>query len=279
MRRASVPAKKTRKSADKARYLLSADRKFRRLSLKKISERVKNARPRTRARSSAKAVTAPEPAMPAAHKSAPENAPVALVLGGAVAFAVIVGVLWSSPAPVAATDNTAVLTADVASVPSVSAKLPVVSPEATAPPSVTAPPAANASPAPAAVIVKATSTPSETVKPRTEIVPLPVPVARSSAPVVIQPDVAAASVDTVTITGCLDHDGKSAWLKDTSGVDAPKSRSWKSGFLKKRTPRIALVDGPTSASAWDGRRVSVTGLLVDREMRVNSMNPIEGNCE
>ena len=38
-----MPAKKTRKSADGARYLLSADRKFRRLSLKKISERVKNA--------------------------------------------------------------------------------------------------------------------------------------------------------------------------------------------------------------------------------------------
>ena len=81
----------------------------------------------------------------------------------------------------------------------------------------------------------------------------------------------------VTITGCLDYDGKSAWLKETSG-DVPRSRSWRSGFLKKRSPRIALVDGPTNASAYDGRRVSVTGVLIDREMRVNSVHPIEGEC-
>jgi hypothetical protein len=89
--------------------------------------------------------------------------------------------------------------------------------------------------------------------------------------------VAVASSDTVTITGCLDYDGKSAWLKETSG-DVPRSRSWRSGFLKKRSPRIALVDGPTNASAYDGRRVSVTGVLIDREMRVNSVHPIEGEC-
>jgi hypothetical protein len=81
----------------------------------------------------------------------------------------------------------------------------------------------------------------------------------------------------VTISGCLDFDGKSAWLKETSG-DVPRSRSWRSGFLKKRSPRIALVDGPTNASAYDGRRVSVTGVLIDREMRVNSVHPIEGEC-
>lgn len=267
-----MPAKKTRKSADGARYLLSADRKFRRLSLKKISARVKSARSKTRARSTTKAVTPSEPLMPEMHSSEHGNAPVALVLGGAVLFAVFVGVLWSSPAPVNATESAAVLAADVASVPAVHAEPPAPAPPAP----VAAPPApAAVTPAP-----KPASVPTEVVKPRTEIVPLPV-VARSSAPVAAQPEVvsAPAAIDTVTISGCLAYDGKSAWLKDTSGVDAPKARSWKSGFLKKRSPRIALVDGPVNASAYDGRRVSVTGVLADREMRVNSISPIEGECE
>ena len=275
-----MPAKKTRKSADGARYLLSADRKFRRLSLKKISASVKSARSKTRARSTAKAATPSEPLMPAMHNSEHGNAPVALVLGGAVLFAVVVGVLWSSPAPVNATESAAVLAADVASVPAVHAEPPAAAPVVS--PVVSAPAAVNASPAPAAVTPapKPTSVPTEVVRPRTEIVPLPV-VARSSAPVEAQPEVvsAPAVVDTVTISGCFDHDGKSAWLKDTSGVDAPKSRSWKSGFLKKRSPRIALVDGPTNAAAYDGRRVSVTGVLTDREMRVNSISQIAGACE
>jgi len=274
-----VPAKKTRKSADGARYLLSADRKFRRLSLKKISARVKSARSKTRARSAAKAAAPSEPLMPAMHNSEHGNAPVALVLGGAVLFAVFVGVLWSSPAPVNATEH-AVLAADVASVPAVHAEPPAAAPVVS--PVVATPAAVNASPAPAAVTPapKPAVVQTEVVKPRTEIVPLPV-VARSSAPVEAQPEVVAASaaVDTVTISGCFDYDGKSAWLKDTSGVDAPKSRSWKSGFLKKRSPRIALVDGPTNASAYDGHQVSVTGVLVDREMHVSSLKSIAGNCE
>ena len=106
--------------------------------------------------------------------------------------------------------------------------------------------------------------------------PLP---ARASASADVHSAAAAASIDTVTLSGCLDFDGKSAWLKDTSGVDAPRTRSWRSGFLRKRSPRIALVDGPSSAEVYDGRLVSVTGVLVDREMRVSSLKPIAGDCE
>lgn len=267
-----MPAKKTRKPANGTRYLLSADRKFRRLSLKKISERVKSARRRTRARSSAKTVTASQTPVHAVGNPAPTNAPVAFVLMGAVVFAVFVGVLWSSPSPVNATENAAVLTADVTSAPAVPTTSLAESPAAMAPHAVDTPPA------PAAVTPKAASRPADIATVRTEIMPTPSPIARASAPVEAHQDVAATSIDTVTISGCLDYDGKSAWLKDTSG-DVPRSRSWRSGFLKKRSPRIALVDGPTSASAYDGRRVSVTGVLIDREMRVNSVNPIEGDCE
>ena len=42
--------------------------------------------------------------------------------------------------------------------------------------------------------------------------------------------------DMVTITGCLEvsTSGDTFRLTDTEGVDAPKSRSWRSGFFKKR---------------------------------------------
>ena len=262
-----MPAKKTRQpgKTGKAVYLLSADSKFRRLSLKKISERVKGARRRTRGRSIAKAATAGEPALTAARSPAPAKvASIALVFAGLFLLVTLVGASRPSAsvdAQVAAaqTENAAVLTADVASAPVVRAK------PLTASPAANAPRAVNALPVPAAVNAKATSQPTETAKARSEAEAHPV--------------AAAVSIDTVTISGCLDFDGKSTWLKNASGVDAPRTRSWRSGFLKKRSSRIALVDGPSSAEAYDGRPVSVTGVLVDREMRVSSLKPIAGDCE
>ena len=173
----------------------------------------------------------------------------------------------------AQTENPAVLTADVAGAPAVPAKVPAVSPAANAPRE------SNASPVRPAVTSTATSRPMETTKARAETAPVPPSPARPSSPADAHSAAAAASIDTVTISGCLDFDGKSAWLKDTSGVDAPRTRSWRSGFLRKRSPRIALVDGPSSAEVYDGRLVSVTGVLVDREMRVSSLKPIAGDCE
>ena len=85
----------------------------------------------------------------------------------------------------------------------------------------------------------------------------------------------------VTITGCLETsvDEERFRLTDAEGVSTPKSRSWRSGFLKKSAPRIALVDGPASVEAYDGRQVSVTGVLVDREMHVTLLKPIADNCD
>ena len=277
-----MPAKKTRQpgKTGKAVYLLSADSKFRRLSLKKISERVKGARRRARGRSIAKAATAGEPAPTAARNPAPATvASIALVFAGLFLLATLAGGSWPSASSVdpqvsaAQAENASVLTADVASAPVVRAK------PLTASPAANAPRAVNALPVPAAVNAKATSQPTEAAKPRAEIAPVPPSPARPSASADAHSAAAAASIDTVTISGCLDFDGKSTWLKDTSGVDAPRTRSWRSGFLRKRSPRIALVDGPGSAEAYDGRLVSVTGVLVDREMRVSSLKPIAGDCE
>lgn len=85
----------------------------------------------------------------------------------------------------------------------------------------------------------------------------------------------------VTITGCLERSDDTFRLKNTSGADAPKSRSWKSGFLKKGSAAIEVVDAPRTLKLADqvGHRVSVTGTLVDRQMRVRSLRRVSASCD
>ena len=80
----------------------------------------------------------------------------------------------------------------------------------------------------------------------------------------------------VTITGCLERNDETFRLKDTAGADVPKSRSWKSGFLKKGSASIEVVDAAHRLKLPDhvGERVSVTGRLVDREMQVRSLQRV-----
>jgi hypothetical protein len=91
---------------------------------------------------------------------------------------------------------------------------------------------------------------------------------------------AVAHVAPVTITGCLELDEHTFRLKDTSGVDAPKSRSWRSGFLRKRPVSIALVDETNTLrlSEHVGHRVAVSGVLMNREMRARSMQRLAAAC-
>jgi hypothetical protein len=90
----------------------------------------------------------------------------------------------------------------------------------------------------------------------------------------------APAAPPVTITGCLQRDDEMFMLKDASGAGAPKSRSWKSGFLKKGSASVALVDPPKKLRLPDhvGERVSLTGVLIDREMQVRALNRVAGSC-
>jgi hypothetical protein len=90
----------------------------------------------------------------------------------------------------------------------------------------------------------------------------------------------AAKSAPVTITGCLERADETFRLKDTTGVDAPKSRSWKSGFLKKGSTSIEVVDVANRLKLPDhvGQRVSVTGTLVDREMQIRSLQRVAASC-
>ena len=90
-----------------------------------------------------------------------------------------------------------------------------------------------------------------------------------------------AKLTPVTITGCLERADETTFrLKDTIGVDAPKSRSWKSGFLRKSSASIEVVDAEHRLKLPDhvGQKVSVTGTLVDHEMQVRSLQRVATSC-
>ncbi len=104
--------------------------------------------------------------------------------------------------------------------------------------------------------------------------PEPMPLPPSATP--------AASASQATITGCLEMstDGKEFRLADTEGRDAPKSRSWRTGFLRKRTAPVALAGAsdPLELRKSVGKRVSATGLLTDRELQVDSLRIVGSSC-
>ena len=85
---------------------------------------------------------------------------------------------------------------------------------------------------------------------------------------------------TVTIAGCLAQDGNTFRLKDTTGAYAPRSRSWKSAFLRKSSSPVGIVDASRRLrlKSHVGERVSVTGRLVDGEMRVRSLRRVASSC-
>jgi len=84
----------------------------------------------------------------------------------------------------------------------------------------------------------------------------------------------------VTITGCVELDEETFRLADISGVDAPTSRSWRSGFLRKRPSKVELVDATNTLRLPNhvGRRVAATGTLIDGEMRAHSLRRVATSC-
>ena len=94
------------------------------------------------------------------------------------------------------------------------------------------------------------------------------------------PKAAAPRPAPVTIVGCLERDDERFKLKDTTGEDAPKARSWKSGFLRKSSASVVVTDPSNRAKlpSHVGQRVSITGMLVDREMQVRSLQRVSTSC-
>jgi hypothetical protein len=114
---------------------------------------------------------------------------------------------------------------------------------------------------------------------------LPVPAKSDMTTVVTAPaprgnqDAVVPSI--VTISGCLEQDDERFRLKDTAGDNAPRGRSWRSGFLRRSATTIDVVDQADRhhLPTYVGQRVSVTGTLVDREMQVRSVSIVAESCQ
>ena len=108
----------------------------------------------------------------------------------------------------------------------------------------------------------------------------PIVPAESEARAFASTDAHETAVQVVTIAGCLAQDGESFRLKDTSGTDAPRSRSWKSGFLRKGPAPVEVVDASHRLRLTNhiGERVAVTGSFVDGEMQVRSLRRVATSC-
>jgi hypothetical protein len=135
--------------------------------------------------------------------------------------------------------------------------------------------AATGSPAPRAA-TRASAAPSNTpasaaVDPRSETTR-----AGSTAPAS-----AEERVDAITITGCLERTDNKFRLKDTEGENAPRSRSWKTGFLTRRNRSVDVVDALNRFKLANhvGERVSATGMLVDGDMQIRSLHRVANSCE
>jgi hypothetical protein len=107
----------------------------------------------------------------------------------------------------------------------------------------------------------------------------PVAAARASA----SSSNAIVEAGAVTITGCLETSvtADEFRLSDTEGSDAPKARSWKTGFLKKHSSPVVLVapPDPHGLQAHVGKRVAATGQLTSHELRVSSLRVVGPSCD
>jgi hypothetical protein len=90
----------------------------------------------------------------------------------------------------------------------------------------------------------------------------------------------ALATSSITVTGCLERDDAMYRLTETGGSQAPQSRSWKTGFLKKRNTNLDIVDASRKLKLKDhvGHRVAMTGQVQDGEMRAQSMRHLAASC-
>ena len=128
------------------------------------------------------------------------------------------------------------------------------------------------------------STPLADAHSRADSVAVPAaPEPPTAAPALASASTAATGLATVTITGCLEVsvDNDVFRLSETDGADVPKSRGWRTAFLKKRSAPVSLVEPPDPQALHHqvGKRVAATGFLTSRELRVSSLRVVAPSCD
>jgi len=239
----AVPVTRPRTPARSSQYLLSVDRTLRRLSLRKIPVRMKRAARRMQSRSTKQTVArkAKRPAGAVPVTNGwPASRTITYGLIGIVAAATLIGV----PVLFQQSDSTIAATESATGAPAVTPR--------SAQPSHTAKAA-----------VKPTAAGKRNVNPE----PMTGTDTRNATA-------------AVTISGCLQGGDDSFWLKETDGADAPRARSWKSGFLMKHSASIQVVDGADALnlSKYVGQRVAATGTLANRTMQARSLRRVAASC-
>ena len=83
-----------------------------------------------------------------------------------------------------------------------------------------------------------------------------------------------------TVEGCLLQDGDQFRLKNTSGDDAPRGRSWKSAFLRKGAKSVDVVDRNSrlNLARHVGERVTITGTLDGHQLEGTSLTRAAESC-
>ena len=240
-----MAAKKSKRPG--LRYLLSADSRLRRLSIKKLTERGKTAGTKRPARTKAPAGGAaqslrwPWTANPHA---------IGLALVGVIVAATLMAAGQMSDEP-ESTEHVTTTISDVrlAAAPS---------------------PARPARAEKAATPSKSSRTPE----------PSKSPVAKTASVAPVPPTSEAATPASVTITGCLAKNGDGFWLKNASGADLSGARSWRTGFFKKGSPRVNVIASTSmKLSDYVGQRVSATGILEDQTLRARSLRRVATSCD
>jgi len=261
--------KHVKKPISSMRYLLSLDRKLKRLSLRKIGARVTGATSRrrsTRVKRSRRTTTIKTARLnPSVWSTTAQRRAVVLM-----AFAVVAAVtLTGAPRqPFGRADESAAVAPQMNAKPVTAPAVAPLEPKVPLEPQVTIEPRKpTAYQAPVAVVA-ATAIASEPGPALTLL----------EGESTSQTDVQSATA--TTITGCVERDDETFRLKDAAGTDVPRSRSWKSGFLKRRPAAIELVDAADRLTlpTYVGQRVAATGVLVDRELQVRSLRRIAFSC-
>ena len=262
-----MSVKKAKKPARSVRYLLSADRRLQKLSLRKISERENQAKPSTRARRTKQADS---------HAS---RATAASSMGGRLAVAAVVcmvgaAALIAARQPATESSASAIADATAQTLARETRLVPVPHQPATAVVSKTSDDDPLSKP-------KATSMGSQRTTAPAPAKPVerarPIAASAAAAPV------SAAAVDKsspVTVEGCLEADRETYRLTGTSGVRAPRTRSWRTGFLMKQSSTIEIADARSTLGLKNhvGERVAVTGTLVDRKMHAQRLRIVAAAC-
>jgi hypothetical protein len=265
------------------RYLLSADRTLRRISLRKISTRV--AKPTK---------SSVQKAHGRRRSSGLKNAARKIAISRVITVAMVCLAVAAALSTAGRPFHSADLAGTAPPLPTTASQTPV-----------TPPPLETKKSNPAKLATASTEKPTASpIAPQTRTAPSNITIAKAAkvepfaavvspvlktseielpanaAPAETAPTAIVRGVDSVTITGCVDSDNDTFWLKDTSGAEVPQSRSWKSGFFKKRPAAIELID-PTARlrlPSYVGQRVAATGTLTNREMRAHLVERVSGSC-